>query len=37
MNLSAGNHTLKLTATAKDPWAANYYAGFDYLLLSPSS
>ena len=37
VDLSAGNHTLKLTATAKDPWAANYYAGLDYLLLSPSS
>ena len=37
VNLSAGNHTLTLTATAKDSWAANYYAGFDYLLLSPSS
>lgn len=37
VDLSAGTHTLTLTATAKDPWAANYYAGFDYLLLSPSS
>lgn len=37
VNLSAGNHTLTLTATTKDAWAANYYAGFDYLLLSPSS
>lgn len=37
VNLSAGSHTLTLTATAKDAWAANYYAGFDYLLLSPSS
>lgn len=37
VTLSAGSHTLTLTATTKDPWAANYYAGFDYLLLSPSS
>jgi hypothetical protein len=37
VTLSTGNHTLTLTATTKDPWAANYYAGFDYLLLSPSN
>ncbi|MEY9863658.1 hypothetical protein ABH935_009311 [Catenulispora sp. GAS73] len=37
VDLSAGSHTLTLTASAKDPWAINYYAGFDYLVLSPSS
>jgi hypothetical protein len=35
-SVSAGNLTLTLTATAKDPRAAGYYAGFDYLLLRPA-
>lgn len=37
LNLTAGNHTLTITAVTNDPWSANFFAGFDYLLLSPSS
>ena len=37
IQLSAGTHTLTVTASAKDPWSSSYRAGIDYLLLSPSN
>ena len=37
VRLTAGTHTLTITATAKDTWSTSYRAGIDYLLLSPSS
>lgn len=37
LTLPAGSHTLTITAATHDPWAAGFFAGFDYLLLSPSS
>jgi hypothetical protein len=37
LSLPAGNNTITITLTGNEPWAANYYAGYDYFLFSPAS